>query len=223
MGCRKCSREDSKGRSGVYFGEPAWPWRLQAFAGAGSQGQANRQTQVRVTFGEALMAGSYRTPGRQCVSAELIRHLFHYDPETGIFRWKNPTSNHAKKGAIAGSVWRGRRIIIVGGWFFPASHIAWLYVYGEWPELELDHRNRDPLDNSIANLRDVTSSVNCGNQEKRKTNKSGFKGVHKHPQQSGWWARITANGIKYDLGLYPTAELAAGAYRIAAAGIHGDA
>jgi hypothetical protein len=169
------------------------------------------------------MANSYRTPHREEVSAGLVRHLFRYDRKTGIFRWKNPTSNNAKKGAIAGSVNKGRRTIIVRYRHFPASHIAWLYVYGEWPKLEIDHRNGDPLDNSINNLRDVSGAINCSNQGKRKTNKSGFKGVYKHPQQRGFWARIMASNIKYDLGVYPTAELAAGAYRIAAAGLHGAA
>jgi hypothetical protein len=169
------------------------------------------------------MAGSYRTPGREYVSAELVRHLFHYDPETGIFRWKNPPRYHVKKDTIAGSVIRGRRRIVVNGWLFLASNIAWLYVHGEWPKLEIDHRNRDPLDDSISNLRDVTSAVNCGNQGVMKTNTSGFKGVAKCPQRKRWWAQIKVGNIRYYLGEYPTAELAAGAYRIAVAGLRGAA
>jgi hypothetical protein len=169
------------------------------------------------------MAGSYRQPSRKYVSAELVRHRFHYDPVTGIFRWKNPPCNSVKKDTIAGCVHRGRRIITVNGKGFPASNIAWLYVHDEWPKLEIDHRNRDPLDNSINNLRDVTAAMNCANQGKGTRNTSGFKGVCKHHQQKGWRAAIEVNNIGYELGVYPTAELAAGAYRIAAAGIHGDA
>jgi hypothetical protein len=170
------------------------------------------------------MKNSYRTPNRKYVSAELVRHLFHYDPATGIFRWKNPLNNRVKKGDIAGYINEGRRILIsINHCLFLASNIAWLYVHGEWPKLEIDHRNRDPLDNSIANLRDVTGAVNCANQEKRKTNKSGFKGVCKAHSQSGWRSQICVNNTTYYLGVYPTAELAAGAYRIAAACLHGDA
>ena len=170
------------------------------------------------------MAGPYRSPGREDVSAEVVRYLFDYDPLTGILRWRNPPRQHAqKKGAIAGKTVKGRRVLSIGNWQFYASHIAWLYVHNEWPKLEIDHCNRNPLDNSIANLRDVSVTVNCQNRGKQKTNTSGFKGVHKHPQQKGWWARITANAIKYDLGVYPTPELAAGAYRIAAAALHWEA
>jgi hypothetical protein len=168
------------------------------------------------------MANSYRTPHREDVTAELVRHLFHYDPLTGIFRWKNPHGKHArKKGAIAGYVGKGRRIINIGKWKFQASNVAWLHFYGEWPNLELDHRNRDKLDNTIANLRDVTGPVNGANQGIRKTNTSGFKGVYKHRQSGKWHARIMVNGVFHNLGLYSTAELAGGAYRIAAAGFHG--
>ena len=118
------------------------------------------------------MTSSYRTPHREEVSAGLVRHLLRYDAKTGIFRWKNPMSNRVRKGAIAGWLKKGRRIITIDNKRFPASHVAWLYVYGEWPKMEVDHRNRDKLDNSIANLRDVTGAVNCQNQGKNKTNTS---------------------------------------------------
>ena len=173
------------------------------------------------------MSGLYHSPGRQYVSAELIRHCFHYDPVTGFFHWKNPPHNRLKKGAIAGSVKQGRRIITVGGWHFLASNVAWLYVHNEWPEFELDHRNRDPLDDSINNLRDVTTTINRVNQGKRKTNTSGITGVYKYYNKRhkhiGWRARIGINRFLYSLGIYSTPELAAGAYRIAAACLHGDA
>ena len=167
------------------------------------------------------MANSYRSPGREEVSAELVRYLLDYDPITGIFHWKNPTMKKLKKGDIAGFVDGGRRRIGICKSVFHASNIAWLHFYGEWPKFELDHRNRDPLDNSITNLRDVTGAVNCQNKGIKNTNTSGFKGVNKHPD--GWHARIAANGVRYHLGAYSTAELASGAYRIAAAALHWEA
>ena len=167
------------------------------------------------------MANSYRSLGRKEVSAELVRYLLDYDPLTGILHWKNPTMKRVKKGDIAGNVDGGRLRIGIYNRNFHASNIAWLHFYGEWPKFELDHRNRDPLDNSITNLRDVTGAVNCWNKGKKNTNTSGFKGVNKHPD--GWHARIAANGVRYHLGAYSTAELASGAYRIAAAALHWEA
>jgi hypothetical protein len=169
------------------------------------------------------MPSLYRSPSRKDVTADIVRFLFDYDPITGILRWKNPTRKGIYIGDVAGTMQRGRRIIYFYRNRFEASNIAWLHFHGEWPKLEIDHRNRDPFDNSIANLRDVPTSTNQHNQGKNKKNTSGFKGVHKHPQQKGWWAKIGVDGIRYDLGLYPTAELAAGAYRIAAAALHWEA
>jgi hypothetical protein len=175
------------------------------------------------------MGTYYRTPIREDVTAELVRHLFNYDPLTGVFIWKNPPNNWVKKGDIAGSISKekGRLFLGICNIDFQASNIAWLYFYGEWPRLEIDHRNRDKLDNSIANLRDVSTAVNCQNRGMMKTNTSGFKGVHKcynrHHEQTGWRAQIKVNRIRYHLGVYPTPELAAGAYRIAAAALHWEA
>ena len=174
--------------------------------------------------------GTYlRSPSRKDVTAELVRHLFDYDPLTGIFHWKNPPNNYVKKGNVASWLHKGkgRLFLCICNTEFHASNIAWLYFYGEWPKLEIDHRNRNRLDNSIANLRDVTMAVNCQNRGRKKTNTSGFKGVYehynRHNEQIGWRAQIGVNKTRYHLGIYSTPELAAGAYRIAAAALHWEA
>lgn len=33
-----------------------------------------------------------------------LRHLFDYDDKTGALLWKNPTSNNARRGDIAGHI-----------------------------------------------------------------------------------------------------------------------
>jgi hypothetical protein len=169
------------------------------------------------------MAGSYRSSGREEVTAELVRHLLDYDPLTGILRWRDSPRRNVKKGDIAGWVERGRRRIGIYNRNFHAGNIAWLHFYGEWPKFEVDHRNRDPLDNSIANLRDVPAALNCQNQGMKKTNTSGFKGVTWDLERKGWLAQICVNQTPYKLGIYSTPELASGAYRIAAAALHWEA
>lgn len=47
----------------------------------------------------------------------------------------------------------GYLIIKVKGKQFKAHHIVWLLVYGDFPNQEIDHINRNKTDNRIENLR----------------------------------------------------------------------
>lgn len=88
---------------------------------------------------------------------------------------------------------------------------------------EVDHINEDKLDNSRANLRVCTPSNNKMNRGKLSTNTTGYKGVtwsgsKKNPYQ----AQIAVGYKRYYLGIYPTPELAFGAYKEAAVRLHGE-
>ena len=50
----------------------------------------------------------------------------------------------------------------------------------EWnSDLEVDHINRDSLDNRLENLRCVSASLNCQNRGIANTNTSGIKNIYK--------------------------------------------
>jgi hypothetical protein len=72
--------------------------------------------------------------------------------------------------------------------------------------VQVDHINRDPLDNRRANLRLCTASQNNGNRPPR----NGMKGVF--PFRSRFRARIKVEGRTINLGGYATACAAARAY-----------
>ena len=71
--------------------------------------------------------------------AELVRHQYHYDPETGEWLWRNPpfkaALSKASPGMPAGSidVRDGTRHLKLGKKICRASRLAWLYEHGEWP------------------------------------------------------------------------------------------
>lgn len=81
---------------------------------------------------------------------------------------------------------------------------------------EVDHRNRNGLDNTRANLRLATHSQNMGNQQRRKDNKSGFKGVSYNRARGKWQAHIMIHKKSIYLGLFTTPEEAHAAYCAAA-------
>jgi hypothetical protein len=61
---------------------------------------------------------------------------------------------------------------------------------------EVDHKDRDPLNNSIFNLHWVTHSQNLHNRGLRCDNTSGYTGVCYDARLLHWIGRITINGIR---------------------------
>lgn len=155
------------------------------------------------------------------LTAERLRELLAYDPETGVFRWK-ASRGYVKGGKIAGTLNnRGRRQITVDRRLYVASRLAWLYQTGEWPCDQIDHINLIIDDNRFCNLREATNSQNQANTHKRASNKSGFKGVCSD-RGVGWRAQIMVGGKVRRLGLFTTPERAFIAYIFAAWKHFGD-
>ena len=141
------------------------------------------------------------------LTAEKLRSILDYDHETGIFTRKVRTANRVKVGDAAGCPdGRGYLQIIVCSRKYRAHRLAWLHVYGEWPEDQLDHINRNRSDNRISNLREVSNKQNGQNKSKPNNNTSGHTGVFWHKQNSKWRAQITHNQKKIHLGYFTDLE-----------------
>ena len=84
-------------------------------------------------------------------------------------------------------------------------------------EIEVDHRNRDGLDNRRRNLRRCVPFQNRANSKRYKSNTSGFKGVHLLKRTG----RFQAKCRKQHIGYFPTAADAARAYNRAAQRLFG--
>lgn len=141
-------------------------------------------------------------------TAEQIRNLLHYDPQSGDFTWKRPRS---KLFPFRQAGWidsKGYRSIRLDRIHYKAHRLAWLYMTGNWPTLEIDHINRSKSDNRWLNLREVTSGQNAQNTKVNRDSSSGFKGVHLHKKTSKWRAGIGFKGKHIDLGLFSSKEAA---------------
>jgi len=107
-----------------------------------------------------------------------IRSILDYDPfETGLFVWKEQIGRRIRVGEVAGSYDKDGYIIIqIGGVKYKAHRLAYLYMTGEWPEEEIDHKDGNPANNVWSNLRDSTRVENIINSD-RELGESGFRGV----------------------------------------------
>lgn len=68
------------------------------------------------------------------------------------------------------------------------------YIMNPPKGLQVDHINRDKLDNRKSNLRIVTHQENHFNMPLNRNNKSGHKGVHFNRECNKWCCQLTING-----------------------------
>lgn len=154
------------------------------------------------------------------LTSERLREKISYDPDTGEFRHKIAHGS-AVAGGLCGRVNRdGYRQISVDLRLYSAHRLAWLYVYGMWPDGFIDHINRLRDDNRIKNLRVVSRAENNQNTKLFRTNTSGYRGVTWDSRGKKWRASITVNNKKRSLGSHNTKLLAYEAYLFAASSLH---
>lgn len=93
-------------------------------------------------------------------------------------------------------------------------------ISGAAEAVEIDHRDKNGLNNRRSNLRDATHEQNSYNRKTHRHNSSGFKGVSRSGRK--WRADIRAAGESRYLGTYDTPESAASAYAQASRTLHGE-
>ena len=138
------------------------------------------------------------------ITQEELQALLHYDADTGVFTWKQTKGPRAVKGDVAGTDFKGYVRIKINSEKYLAHRLAWLYVYGDFPEGMLDHINQNKSDNRICNLRKASRSENLFNKGKTKANTSGVKNVSWCKRHKVYLARLSVNNRKIYLGRFKT-------------------
>lgn len=177
------------------------------------------------------------------LTADLLRGRVGYDPNAGLFTWlRHPGDANGHR--AWDKQWAGKPVFrrfvndprthgrirvlirILGRWY-GEGRLAWLYVHGRWPIEEIDHRDGDPLNNRLENLREATHAQNQMNKGPMRNNLLGIKGVYlnrNRPGRKKYGAQIRVPGTSRTkhIGWFATAEEASAAYQIVARQLHGS-
>lgn len=163
-----------------------------------------------------------------------LKEVLHYDSKTGIFTWlprikskEHPRANSFNAtfgGKVAGSDnGNGYIVIEIDNVGYKAHRLAWLYVHGKWPKEQIDHDDRVKSNNSIANLREASNSLNQINVgRKRKVAPYRGLGYSYTTPNKPWHAKISVQGKRISLGYFADPKDAYDAYCAAARKHHGD-
>lgn len=135
-----------------------------------------------------------------------LKELVHYNPDTGIFTWKNSTLRRTA-GAEIGSEFEAPcgkkyRHVRVLNTMYLVHRLAFVYITGSFPLEDVDHENGNGTDNRWDNIRDVPRIENTRNRKLNHNNKSGCSGVTWYPRYNKWLARIGMKGEKITLGYF---------------------
>lgn len=170
---------------------------------------------------------------RKQITAENVRVLFDYNPETGELIWRprplrlktartDRTFNTNFAGKVAGHFDDKGYMRLVGYDPDRAHRIIWLYAYGFVPDCEIDHINGIRNDNRLCNLRLATRAENTRNAFRRTDNRSGHRGVAWEEDTKRWRAYLNFDGKRHYLGRFVTLEEAIKARCSAADLLHGE-
>lgn len=158
------------------------------------------------------------------LTQKRLQEALDYNPETGVFTWRiarrTPYGYRALPGDVAGNKPGGYIKIGIFGKTHPAHHLAWLFVYGCFPNGRIDHKNRNTSDNRIGNLRIASVSQNAVNAKSRVPGQ--LKGVSFNKNAKKWVASVCKNYKRTYLGLFDTEREAHEAHMRASRQLHGE-
>lgn len=111
-------------------------------------------------------------------------------------------------------VWNGKRLEM-------SHRYIYRMHYGDFKG-NIDHKDRDPLNNRIENLRVCTQSTNTINSSIRSDNTSGYKGVTWHKSCQKWASQTMKGGKRVHLGVFECPKEAALAYNYRVKDLFGE-
>lgn len=139
------------------------------------------------------------------LTKEYLHDLFEYCD--GDLYWK-VSKRGIKKNKPAGTInlhryWQTQ----IDGKIYKNHRLIFLMFYGWLPD-QIDHIDRNSLNNKIENLRQATNAENQKNSKVKVTSTSGIKNVRWEKRRSRWLVRLKVNGQEKHIGYFKDVEIA---------------
>lgn len=159
---------------------------------------------------------------------DYLKRYFRYDPETGElerytprYGWKIARRSALPKKGTWGQRYPMRvRDVLYRGKSLVAANICWFLHTGQWPQKEIDHRDRDPTNNKIVNLRLSTRALQAVNRTGKRKYLPGV--AYRSNSMKPFEATISLNYKGIYLGRFETEIEAHEAYRAKYKQIYGE-
>ena len=162
------------------------------------------------------------------IPIDLLRERFEYAPELGgsCLRWRQDRIAgmgmvKCKAGTMAGTLTKaGYWLMGVEGRRILAHRVVYAINTGIWPEHQIDHIDRNKLNNRIENLRAVTHAENAYNRGASRSSGTGVRGVHLRKDTGKYCVQIKRGDTRETIGCYSSLEEASKAYTEAKERLH---
>ncbi len=166
------------------------------------------------------------TQAKPLPTRTYLRECFEYDPMSGIATWLERPVDHFDSYSTY-KMWNGKfafgkvgTLHKITGYYhtqvnnvgYTVHRLIWKWWYGTDP-LDIDHIDRNRINNRIVNLRSVTNYENTQNRTLSSNNTSGYPGVTYNYNSYKWVARAYYKGKRIALGYHNTIEEAIAAIK----------
>jgi len=152
------------------------------------------------------------------ITQQKLKELFYYK-DGHLYNIKNRSSNSFKDERIGHTNLLGYISTAIDTIHYYEHRLIWMFHYGYMPKY-IDHIDRNPSNNNLGNLREVSQRMNTWNRTKGKNTSSQYKGVFydKRCTYRPWRARIKNKTI----GHYKTELEAAHAFDEKSLEVYGE-